>query len=152
MQIDDMDRRLLRYYQADPGISAAALAQLCGLTRAACWRRLERLRSGGVIRGLRGVIDWRKLGYGVEVSLRVSVDKTSQGSVDAVIAKARKIPEVVEIQTFLGRVDLRLSVRAKDMQHYQRIYRDHILTLPHIADIEALVRVATIKEDENLPI
>lgn len=152
MQIDDIDRRVLRYYQADPSLSAAALAEAAGLTRAAAWRRLERMRAEGVIPGVHGVIDWRKLGYTVEVSLRVAVDKTQPGAFDAVIARAREIPEVIEIQTFLGRVDLRLSVLARDMSHYQEIYRDRILTLPHIADIEALTRVATIKEDESLPL
>ena len=62
------------------------------------------------------------------------------------------MPEVLEIQTFLGRVDVRLSVIARDMAHYQEIYRDKILTLPHIAEIEALMHVARIKSEEALPI
>ena len=40
------------------------------------------------------------------------------------------MPEVIEIQTFLGRVDVRLSMIARDMAHYQHIYRNKILTLP----------------------
>jgi Lrp/AsnC family transcriptional regulator len=59
---------------------------------------------------------------------------------------------VLEIQTFLGRVDLRLSVIARDMAQYQQLYRDRILTLPHIADIEALMHIARVKSDETLPI
>jgi Lrp/AsnC family transcriptional regulator len=35
------------------------------------------------------------------------------------------------------------------MAHYQEIYRDRILTLPHIADIEALMQVATIKDKQR---
>jgi len=38
------------------------------------------------------------------------------------------------------------------MAHYQSIYRNHILALPHIADIEALMHVARIKSDEVLPV
>ena len=38
------------------------------------------------------------------------------------------------------------------MAHYQEIYRDKILTLPHIAEIEALMHVARIKSEEALPI
>ena len=53
---------------------------------------------------------------------------------------------------FLGRVDVRLSVIARDMAHYQHLYRSRILTLPHIADIEALMHVARIKSDEGLPL
>ena len=71
---------------------------------------------------------------------------------DEVMAAAREIPEVVEIQTFLGRVDLRLSVLARDMTHYQEVYRDRILALPHITDIEALMQVATLKDARTLPI
>ena len=152
MQIDDIDRRILRQYQADPTLGAAALAERAGLTRAACWRRLERLREAGVIRGLRAAIDWATLGYAVEVSLRITLDKSVPNAFDIVQARAREIPEVIEMQTFLGRVDLRLSVLARDMADWQRIYRERILTLPHIAEIEPLMRVATIKEDARLPL
>ncbi len=152
MQIDDQDRRLLRQFQADPSQSAAELADRAGMTRAAAWRRLERLREGGVIRGVRGVIDWRALGYDVEVSLRLTLDKSHPNAFDSVIAAARGIPEVIEIQTFLGRVDLRLSVIARDMPHYQDLYRSRILTLPHIAEIEALMQVATIRQTDTLPL
>ena len=41
---------------------------------------------------------------------------------------------------------------ARDMAHYQTIYRDRILTLPHISDIEALMQIATIKPDAALPL
>ncbi len=59
---------------------------------------------------------------------------------------------MLEIQTFLGQVDARLAVIARDMAHYTAIYRDRILTLPHIVDIEALMHIARLKEDEALPI
>jgi Lrp/AsnC family leucine-responsive transcriptional regulator len=36
-----------------------------------------------------------------------------------------------------------------DMAHYQEIYRDRILTLPHIADIEALMQVARSRTDRR---
>jgi Lrp/AsnC family transcriptional regulator len=43
-------------------------------------------------------------------------------------------------------------VIARDLAHYQEIYRRRILNLPHIADIEALMHVARIKEGEVLPL
>lgn len=150
--LDDTDRRILRQLQADPLLTTADLAQKAGLTAATCARRLDRLRETDVIRATRAVIDWRVLGYEVEVSLRITLDKTQPRAFDDFLAAARNVPEVVEVQTFLGRVDLRLSVIARDMAHYQHIYRSAILTLPHIADIEALMHVARIKSDEVLPL
>ncbi len=150
--LDDLDRRLLRHYQRDPRLSPSELADLAGVTPATCARRLDRMQTSGVIRANRAVIDWRVLGYGVEVSMRVTLDKTHPRAFDEFSEAARAVPEVVELQTFLGRVDLRLSVIARDMAHYQQVYRSAILTLPHITDIEALMHIARIKSEEGLPL
>jgi len=150
--LDDTDRRILRHLLAEPGVPSAELASRAGVTPATCWRRLERMTEAGVIRGQQAVIDWRKLGYAVEVSLRFTLDKTDPRAFDDFLDAARGVPEVLGIETFLGRVDARLNVIARDMAHWQDIYRRKILTLPHIAEIEALMLVSTIRETEGLPV
>lgn len=150
--LDDLDRRLLRQLQADPSLTGAELGERAGVSALKAGRRLARLEEAGILKGRVAVIDWRALGYEVEVSLRITLDKAAANGFDQFTAAAREIPEVVEIQSFLGRVDLRLSLIARDMAHYQRLYRDKVLKLPHIADIEALVTVATLKNDESLPL
>ena len=152
MQIDDTDRRILRHHLAEPDLARAELAVLAGVTPATLWRRLDRLVAAGVIRSQSVVIDWRKLGYEVEVSLRFTLDKTDPRAFDDFIGAARGVPAVIAIETFLGRVDVRLTVIARDMAHYAEVYRARILTLPHIADIEALMLIATIKDAEGLPL
>ncbi len=150
--LDDIDRRILRHFQADPSLSTAELAERCRISNGVCWRRIEKMQATGIIQGQEAVIDWSAMGYAVEVSLRVTLDKTQPRAFDEFTEAARKVPEVIEIQTFLGRVDVRLSVIARDMAHYQQVYRDRILTLPHIADIEALMHIARVKRDEVLPV
>ena len=150
--LDMTDRRILRHLLADPDAPNAALAESAGVTPASLWRRLDRMRETGVIAAIQGRIDWRALGYEVQVSLRFTLDKTNPRAFDEFIAAARKVPEVTEIQTFLGSVDLRLSVIARDMAHWQQVYRDHILTLPHVADSDALMLVSTIKDSGELAI
>jgi Lrp/AsnC family transcriptional regulator len=152
MQIDDTDRRILRHWLAEPGMERAVLAERAGVTPATLWRRLDRLREAGVIRSEGALIDWRALGYAVEVSLRFTLDKTNPRAFDEFIASARDVPEVIAIETFLGRVDVRLNVIARDMGHWTGIYRDRILTLPHIAEVEALMLVSTIKQTGGLPL
>lgn len=149
---DTTDRRILRQLLADPDIGNAELAQRAGVTPASLWRRLEKLRAAGVIRATETRIDWRRLGYEVQVSLRFTLDKTHPRAFDEFQAAARLVPEVTEIQTFLGSVDLRLSVIARDMAHWQQIYRDKILTLPHVSDSDALMLVSNIKDVQELPL
>lgn len=150
--LDDLDRRLLRYWQADPSLSPAELADRCGMTSGKVARRISRMEETGIVQGVGAVINWAALGYAVEVSLRITLDKTQPNAFDRFLDAARKIPEVIEMQTFLGRVDVRLSVISRDMAHYQQVYRGGILTLPHIADIEPLMHVARLKTEEALPL
>lgn len=150
--LDDIDRRLLRLLQAEPTLTNAELADAANLSASKAFRRIEKMQAQGLILGKEVVIDWSVLGYEVEVSLRVTLDKTQPRAFDDFIAAAREVPEVLEIQTFLGRVDVRLSVIARDMAAYQQVYRNRILTLPHIADIEALMHLARIKSNEALPL
>ncbi|MCV2449025.1 Lrp/AsnC family transcriptional regulator [Paracoccus sp. DMF] len=149
---DATDRRILRQLLADPDLGNAELASRAGVTPASLWRRLEKLRQTGVIRATESRIDWRKLGYEVQVSLRFTLDKTHPRAFDEFQAAARRVPEVTEIQTFLGSVDLRLSVIARDMAHWQQIYRESILTLPHVSDSDALMLVSNIKDRQELPL
>jgi len=152
MQVDDTDRRILRQMLAEPSAPRSLLADRAGVTAATLARRVERLRETGMIRNVRVAIDWRALGFEVEVSLRFTLDKTNPRAFDEFIAAAREVPEVVAIETFLGRVDVRLNVVARDMGHYQEVYRARILSLPHIAEVDALMLIATIKDSEGLPL
>lgn len=150
--LDDTDRRLLRLLQTDPTTSLPELAASCELTVGRVTRKLDRLRGDGILKGQEAVIDWKALGFEVSVSLRITLDKTAPSAFDDFLGAARLVPEVIEIQTFLGRVDVRLNIVARDLSHWQSIYRDQVLILPHIADIEALMTVATLKADEELPL
>ena len=150
--LDDTDRRILRYYQSDPDGPASQLAEQAGVTATTLARRLDRMRDTGVLKGVRRVINWPALGYEVEVSLRVTLDKTQPRAFDEFISAARMVPEVIEIQTFLGQVDVRLSVIARDMAHYQQLYREQLLVLPHISDVDALMQIARVKGQEALPL
>ncbi len=152
MQITETDHRLLRHLQQFPDSPLGELATRAGMTSATCSRRLEKLTNAGVIRGQHAQINWAKLGYEVEVSLRITLEKTNPRAFDEFLAGARDVPEIMEIQTFLGRVDVRLHIIARDMAHYQHIYRSRILTLPHISEVEALVQMSEIKAGEALPL
>lgn len=150
--LDDLDRLILRALQDEPTLGLPDLAERVRATVSRVSRRVEKLRELGVLGKVRALVDWRAIGYEVEVSLRFTLDKTHRNAFDEFIQAARKVPEVIEIQTFLGKVDVRLNVIARDIGHYRWLYRERILTLPHISDIEALMHVATVKEQDRLPI
>ena len=150
--LDDTDRRILRLVQEDAGLSSGELAGRAGVSAAVVARRIERLEAAGVIAGWAIDLDPRALGYEVSVSLRVTLDKTERRAFDDFIAQARDVPEIDAVHTLLGRVDVRLNILARDLEHYQEIYRDKILSLPHVLDIEALMLVSDVKSAPGVPL
>ncbi|TPE53694.1 Lrp/AsnC family transcriptional regulator [Amaricoccus solimangrovi] len=150
--LDDIDRRLLRLLQEEAGLPVTELAERAGVSAGACWRRIEKMERARVILGRAIDIDPRALGYEVRVFLRVVLDKAASHAFDDFLAAARALPEVIAIETLLGRVDIRMDVVARDLAHYQEIYRDRILALPHIAEIDALMLVSELKNSARLPI
>ena len=150
--IDVIDKKILRLMQIDALLSVADIAEKVGVATASCWRRIGRMEKSGIIKGQISVIDPKALGLEVEVSLRITLDKTQTNAFDRFIEAARKVKEVNEIQTFLGRVDVRLNILARDMAHYQEIYRSQILLLPHISDIEALMVITNVMTKDGVPL
>ena len=73
---------------ADPAAPLAELADRAGVTGSTLTRRLERMRARGLIGPVQSVVDWKALGYEVEVSLRVTLDKTQPRAFDEFIASA----------------------------------------------------------------
>ncbi len=150
--IDAIDTKLLKALQFDPGLSVADLGKRAGVTAAVATRRLAAMEKDGVIEGWTIELDPKALGYEVSVSLRITLDKTIRSAFDEFIRAAQEVAEIDAIQTLLGRVDVRLNVYARDLEHYQEIYRDEILGLPHVLDIEALMLVSEVKTSHELPL
>lgn len=151
-RLDSLDLRLLRQLQADPELNCSELSEKTGISPATCWRRLENMKRDGPILGFKGSIDWKALGYEIEVSLRIKLDKANPKVFDEFIDAARKVSEITEIQTFLGRVDVRLTLLARNSGHYRELYRDRILALPYVSDVEPLMLISTVKDSRCLPI
>ena len=67
-------------------------------TPAVVSRRLSKLREEGIILGKEAVIDWQKLGYDIEVSLRITLDKTQNRAFEEFLEAARLIPRALPRQ------------------------------------------------------
>ena len=49
--MDKKDRAILSYLQGDASLSVGDLAEKVGVSKSACWRRIQKLEERGVIRG-----------------------------------------------------------------------------------------------------
>lgn len=139
MDLDDIDRAVLRTLLADGGLNAKQVGEAVGLSQPAAWRRIRRLEEGGVIRGRRLLLDREKLGFSVVVFLGVRLAAKGRLDVEAFERAVQAIPEVQVIQHVLGVFDYRLKVVARDLSDFERILRRRIMTLPGVGAVESNV-------------
>lgn len=137
IDLDDIDRALLRVMQSDGGLNTAALAKKINLSQPATWRRIKRLEKGGVIRGLRLILDKKKLGFGVSVFLGIKLARKGRVSLEDFERAITAIPEVQLVQHVLGMYDYRVKVVARDLSDFERILRRRIMSLPGVGEVES---------------
>ena len=139
IDLDDMDRAILRALAEDGRLSAGELGRRLGLSQPAAWRRVRRLEEAGVLKGVRVEVDREKLGFGVTVFLGVKLATKGRVSLEDFERAVTAIPEVQVVQHVLGLFDYRLRVVARDIADFERVLRRRIMTLPGVGQVEANV-------------
>lgn len=139
IEIDDIDRGLIRALVRDASQSASALGRRLGLSQPATWRRIRRLEEAGVIRGRRLRLNAEALGFGVTVFLGVKLATKGRVSLEDFERAVVAIPEVQTVEHVLGLYDYRLRVVARDLPDFERVLRRRIMTLPGAGEVEANV-------------
>jgi DNA-binding Lrp family transcriptional regulator len=116
---DDLDRKILARLVENGRESFAALGQRVGLSTAATKRRVDRLRSNGVIRRFTADLEPAAMGWTIDAF----VELYCEGRVppDRMRAMVRSIPEVIEAYTVTGESDGILRVRAADTSHLEKL-------------------------------
>lgn len=139
IELDEIDRALLRLLSEDATRSAGALGREVGLSQPAAWRRIKRLTDQGVIAGRRLDLDREALGFGVTVFLGVKLATKGGVSLEDFERAVAAIPEVQTVEHVLGLYDYRLRVVARDIADFERVLRRRIMTMPGVGDVEANV-------------
>jgi len=139
IDLDEIDRALLRALQRDATLKASELGRRTGISQPAAWRRIKRLTEAGVLTGRRLDLDLEKLGFGVTVFLGVKLATKGRVSLDDFERAITAIPEVQTVQHVLGLYDYRLRVVARDLSDFERVLRRRIMTLPGVGNVEANV-------------
>ncbi len=139
IELDEIDRSLLRALARDATQSASALGRRFGLSQPATWRRIRRLEGGGAIVGRRLRLNAEALGFGVTVFLGIKLATRGRVSLEDFERAVSAIPEVQTVEHVLGLFDYRLRVVARDLPDFERVLRRRIMTLPGAGEVEANV-------------
>jgi DNA-binding Lrp family transcriptional regulator len=111
--MDELDRRIVAELLEDGRMSFAELGERVSLSSPAVKRRVDRLRSTGVITGFTALVDPSALGQGTEAFVEVHcVANMSPSALRDTLAHE---PRIVAAYTVSGEADALVHVRATDV-------------------------------------
>ena len=139
IDLDDIDRQILKHLSRDAAQGAGALGRRIGLSQPATWRRIRRLEEEGILKGRRLRLNAEALGFTVTVFLGVKLARKGHVNLADFERAVSAIPEVQTVEHVLGLYDYRLRVVARDLSDFERVLRRRIMTLPGAGEVEANV-------------
>ncbi len=152
MIIDATDRKILAMLQDDGRITNQELARRCGLSPAACFERVKRLRERGIIIGYAALVDPDKLGRGLLVYVEVLLDRTTDDVFAAFAEHIMAIEDVLECHMVAGGFDYLLKVRVRDMAAYRAFLGNVLAGMPGVRETRTYAVLEEVKRTLRIPV
>ena len=152
MDLTQIDIKILALLQQDASLTAAEIAAQVNLSPSPCWRRINRLEREGFIERKVALLNAEKLGLGLVVFSRISLEKNDEASLHDFEERVRRFPEVIECYTVTGSADYFLKIVTRDIKHYDRFLRRYLIQIPLVRDVSSNVAVTQIKYTTGLPL
>ena len=152
MQLDEIDRRILRELQQDGRLQNVELARRVGLSPSPCLRRVKLLEEAGIISRYVAVVDQAKVGLKLSMFARILLTAQDAETIAHFIAAMKRLPEVVECYIMLGESDALLRVVVPDLEDYRRFQSTHLTRRNGIQTVKTDVPSETVKQSFALPL
>ena len=130
MEIDEIDRRILRALRRDGRLSNTRLAELVGLSTTPCWNRVRALEQAGLIEGYTALLSQTGLGYPDTVIIEVTLDRHDDDIFDKFGRALAELPEVMEAYLLTGDYDYLIKVAVAGTAGYEEFLRRKLYKLP----------------------
>jgi DNA-binding Lrp family transcriptional regulator len=133
VDLDDVDRTLLRLLQENARTTNARMAELAGIAPSTCVARIRSLVERGVITGFAASIDPVAVGLGLEALISVNIRAGARARIAEFSAGIRRLPEVVQVFFLGGSEDFVIHLAARDSAHVRDFVVEHLSADPTVA-------------------
>jgi Lrp/AsnC family leucine-responsive transcriptional regulator len=151
MELDPIDKKILRAVQANCTLSTDELGVSCGASPSTVLRRLKRLRDTGVITAEVAIVDPKKIGRPLLMIVGVRLERDDTKVAAAFVRQMRDHPAVMQCYLATGSVDYIIHISARDMDEYNEFVQT-LISNPHVSMTETNVVINTIKTGLRVPI
>lgn len=151
MNLDEIDREIVRLLQEDASLTARELAEHVGLTSTPCWRRVQILEREGVITRRVALVDPASIGLGVTVMVHVRTNDHSATWLERFAAAIDELPEIIEAFRISGEIDYTLKVVVPSIEAYDDFYK-RLIGRVDLYDVRSVFVMEEMKRTTALPL
>ena len=152
MELTEAELVILEQLQRDARLSSADLAEQLNLSNTPVWRRIKKMQEAGLIDGYHAHLNARRLGFGIEAFLSISVHTHDERNIQQFSAAVQAVDEIVSCHMVSGSGDFLLQVVSRDMDSYAEFVNRVAAKLPGVREIRSSFVLRTLKAYSGLPI
>jgi DNA-binding Lrp family transcriptional regulator len=141
--MDAVDQRIVALLVADARASYAEIGSTVALSAPAVKRRVDRLRSSGIIKGFTAVIDPAAVGWTTEAFVELFC--TGRTTPAQITVATRRHPEVVGAYTVSGEADALVHLRAADIAHLEQAL-ERLRAEPFVTSTRSMIVLSRLAE------
>lgn len=149
--MDKFDQAILDMLQIDCTRAVAEMAEQIGLGASACWRRIQKLEEGGLIKRRVALLDAGRLNVAVTVFAALRTNQHNAQWLNRFHAAIACLPEVVECYRMAGDTDYLLRIVVPDIAGYDAVYKQ-LIQISGITDVSSSFAMEQVKSTTRLPL
>lgn len=150
LDLDRIDRNILRALQNDGRIANADLAKLVNVSPATCHRRVQRLMEDGFVTAVRAHVSPTGVGLGALVMVGVVLDRSTPESFAEFEQAIGAMKEVLDCNLVAGDFDYLLKIRVRDMAGFNLLHGQRLIALPGVRQIRTFFVLKEVKDNAPL--
>ncbi|RKF22456.1 Lrp/AsnC family transcriptional regulator [Altericroceibacterium spongiae] len=150
--LDPIDYRILRELDLDGRISDVALGERVHLSSTAVARRRKILEEQGLIAGYSAGIDLLQLGLGISVLVMIELASQAEHKLVEFEEAVTRCPSMSYCSFISGDIDFLMIIHVRSFADYDRVYRQELSNLPHVAKIRSSFVMRTVSQKQSPPV
>ena len=150
--MDDIDFKLLKLLQKDADTPLIHISRQIGISKTACWNRLQKLEERGILKGKVILLDQHALGLPVTVFLSITVGQHTPQWVQDFQRVVQKYPEITEVHRLTGEgADYQLKIICPSIEAYDA-FQQEIISQISFNSMATRIALSELKSAHTLPL
>lgn len=150
MQLDKIDRGLLKLLQNDCKQTTKALSNVLGLSVTAVYERVKKLENAGIISNYVALLNKKAIEKTFVAFCHVKLTQHTQDFIAKFEKEVANLPEVLECYHVSGDYDYILKVIVEDMKEFREFMVKKLTNISHIGSTHSMFMISEVKHTTEI--